>query len=246
MTAAERKEIASLASPKGRKALGCFMAEGVRCVGELLKELSPKRIYCTADLVEQYGSVAEAVTRADIERISAQQTPQPVVGVFAIPAEAEFVPREGEICLALDAVQDPGNLGTIIRLADWFGVSQLLLGAGCADPWQPKVVQATMGALGRVKVSRTPNLAATLEASPLPVYGTFLDGQNLYQTHIQPSQGAIIVMGNEGNGISAAVEAVCTKRLLIPGADHVESLNVAMAAAITVSEFFRLKNYGQK
>ncbi len=243
MTAAQRKEIASLASPKGRKALGCFMAEGVRCVGELLKVLTPTRIYCTADLLSLYGPEAEEVTRADIERISAQQTPQPVVGVFPIPAEPIFAPQAGEICLALDAVQDPGNLGTIIRLADWFGVSQLLLGPGCADPWQPKVVQATMGALGRVKVCRTADLAATLATSPLPVYGTFLNGSNLYQASIRPAQGAIIVMGNEGNGISAPVEAVCTHRLLIPGADHVESLNVAMAAAITVSEFFRLKNY---
>ena len=146
--------------------------------------------------------------------------------------------------IALDGVQDPGNLGTIIRLADWFGITDILAGAGTADPFAPKVVQATMGALGRVRVHRVADLAETLrQHSDRPIIGTFLDGTNLYQTDVRLSPAPIIVMGNEGNGISREVAEVCSCRLRIPsfppGRPTVESLNVAMASGIIISELSR-------
>ena len=146
--------------------------------------------------------------------------------------------------VALDGVQDPGNLGTIIRTCDWFGVHRLVCSKDTADCYNPKVVQATMGALARVRVEYV-NLPAWLRQQHVPVYGTLLDGLNLYdQAAIPARQEGIIVMGNEGNGISEAVRPLITHPLYIPSAepDRVESLNVAIATAVTLAEFRRPNN----
>lgn len=146
--------------------------------------------------------------------------------------------------LALDSVQNPGNLGTIIRLADWFGITRILASRGTADVFNPKVVQATMGALVRVSVTYVDNLAATLKGCGVPVLGTFLNGRNLYEAKdITLTPRPIVVMGNEGAGISPEVEATITDRILIPsfppGRSTSESLNVAMATGIIISELTR-------
>ncbi|MBD5352580.1 MAG: RNA methyltransferase [Bacteroides sp.] len=240
----KRKEIRSLASAKGRNQLGVFIAEGTRCVIECLPLFSLRELYATSAWAEAHPEIqASIIEKSELERLSLQQSPQGVIAIFEIPEAGEYRPGES-MTIALDAVQDPGNLGTIIRLADWFGITDILAGAGTADPFAPKVVQATMGALGRVRVHRVPDLAAELRRlAPRPVIGTFLDGADLYQTEIALSPAPVIVMGNEGNGISPDVAAACSCRLKIPsfppGRQTVESLNVAMASGIIISELSR-------
>lgn len=250
MSAEVRKMVQSLASAKGRRAAGAFLAEGTRCVADSLPHFELRGLFCTAAWAAAHPALAVQATivdRREIERMSQQQTPQPVLAVFKLP-ETEPYEYDGKMALALDAVQDPGNLGTIIRLADWFGIGDILAGPGTADAFQPKVVQATMGALARVKVHRVDDLACTLKATGAPVVGTFLDGDDLYSTPLSLSPRPVVVMGNEGNGISAAVEAAVSRRLKIPsfppGRQTSESLNVAMATGIIISEFSR-RIYGQ-
>lgn len=245
MTNAERKIIQSLASAKGRRSEGAFLAEGTRCVVDSLPHFDLRRLYCTAAWADEHPAEAvhaEIVDRREIERISCQQSPQPVVAVFSIPEIPPYV-YDGRMALALDAVQDPGNLGTIIRLADWFGIADILAGPGTADAFQPKVVQATMGALARVRVHKVDNLADALRATAAPVFGTFLDGDNLYTADIALTPRPIVVMGNEGNGISPEVAAAVTCRLKIPsyppGRPTSESLNVATATSIIISDLSR-------
>lgn len=242
---AGRKLIQSLASVKGRREAGAFLAEGTRCVVDSLPHFGLRALYCTAAWAGEHpAEAAEAsiVERREIERMSLQRSPQPVLAVFDLPEIPSYA-YTGEMALALDAVQDPGNLGTIIRLADWFGIRDILAGPGTADAFQPKVVQATMGALARVRVHRVDNLAAALRESGAPVAGTFLDGDDLYAAELNLERLPIVVMGNEGNGISAEVEAEVDCRLKIPsfppGRPTSESLNVAMATGIIVSELLR-------
>ncbi|MDE6513409.1 MAG: RNA methyltransferase [Muribaculaceae bacterium] len=238
------KFVKSLTTPRGRRESGCFLAEGARCVLDSLPHFRVRELFCTAAFAADHPELrgATVVERKMIERMSQQQSPQPVLAVFELP-ETEPFAYQGRLTLALDAVQDPGNLGTIIRLADWFGITDILAGTGTADAFQPKVVQATMGALARVRVHRVADLAETLSRSGAPVVGTFLDGTDLYRTPLSLSPQPIVVMGNEGNGISPAVEAVVSERLKIPsfppGRQTSESLNVAMATGIIISEFSR-------
>lgn len=242
------KFVKSLATARGRREAGCFLAEGARCVIDSLPHFRLRELFCTAGFATEHPELKEAiiVDRRTIERMSQQQTPQPVLGVFDLPQHKPYN-YSGQLTLALDAVQDPGNLGTIIRLADWFGITDILAGPGTADAFQPKVVQATMGALARVAVHRVDNLAQTLIDSGAPVFGTFLDGRDLYSTPIELTPLPIVVMGNEGNGISAEVEKTVSQRLKIPsfppGRQTSESLNVAMATGIIISELSR-KIYG--
>lgn len=238
------KFVKSLSTPKGRREAGCFLAEGARCVLDSLPYFKVRELFCTAAFAADHPELngTTVVERKLIERMSQQQSPQPVLAVFELP-EIEPFAYSGRMALALDAVQDPGNLGTIIRLADWFGITDILAGPGTADAFQPKVVQATMGALARVRVHREADLALALSRSGAPVVGTFLDGVDLYRTPLSLSPQPIVVMGNEGNGISPRVEAVVSARLKIPsfppGRQTSESLNVAMATGIIISEFSR-------
>ena len=148
--------------------------------------------------------------------------------------------KQGRLYLALDGVQDPGNLGTIIRIADWFGINTIYCSTDTADVWNPKVVQATMGSIARVSLYYT-DLPQMLKSAEVPVYGTLLDGENIYSQSL--SSDGVIVMGNEGNGLSAPVRELVDRKLLIPSfnssPDMAESLNVAIATAITCSEFRR-------
>lgn len=245
MTAAEIKKVASLALAKGRREVGAFLAEGTRCVVDSLPHFTLRALYCTAAWADEHpleATQAQIVDRRDIERMSQQQSPQPVLAVFDIPEIQHYV-YDGEMALALDAVQDPGNLGTIIRLADWFGIRDILAGSGTADAFQPKVVQATMGALARVRVHKVGDLSDALRQTGAPIIGTFLDGDNLYESDVKMTPRPIVVMGNEGNGISPEVEGVVSCRLKIPsfppGRQTSESLNVAMATGIIISELSR-------
>ena len=243
------KLIRQLEQKKFRRRDGLFVAEGPKVVGDLLRAgFQPTAVYAT----EEWGG-AEAVFSAgdsnvsdsimlvsddELRKLSFLQHPQQVLALFPIPESTREVSVHG-LCLALDGVQDPGNLGTIIRIADWFGISTIFCSEGTADAWNPKVVQATMGSIARVNIIYT-NLARLIDSAQVPVYGTVLDGEDIY-TQPLSSEG-LIVMGNEGNGISPDIRSRITHRLLIPTfhtGDTAESLNVAIATAITCSEFRR-------
>jgi TrmH family RNA methyltransferase len=182
------------------------------------------------------------VTQDELSRASLLKTPQDVLAVFGqpqYPMEPEII--SNSLCLALDDVQDPGNLGTIIRVADWFGIEHIFCSQGTVDVYNPKTVQATMGALARVKLHycNLPSLIASL--NDVPVYGTFLDGKDMYKE--TSSTNGLIVMGNEGNGIGQEVASLINRKLYIPNyppqRETTESLNVAMATGIICAEFRR-------
>ena len=231
----QQKLIRSLEQKKYRRRERLFVAEGPKVVGDLIKAgYRPQTLFSTT---EQTG--AQLVTDDELRRISFLQHPQQTLALFPLPKPAAEQPRQGRLYLALDGVQDPGNLGTIIRLADWFGIDTIYCSEDTADAWAPKVVQATMGSIARVKIVYT-DLRTLLDNTTMPVYGTLLDGNDVYREALTAE--GIIVMGNEGNGISADIRQRVTRRLLIPSfhkGDTAESLNVAIATAITCSEFRR-------
>jgi len=233
------KTITGLQQKKFRKHDKLFFAEGIKVVQELLNSNFELHHLYTTDVFFR-GIAADKVTLIttdELKKISALTTPQACLALFTIPDEKP-VPDTGLI-VALDDVRDPGNLGTIIRLCDWFGISHLVCSQQCVDSYNPKVVQATMGSLARVNVVYT-DLQQYLAKTKLPVYGTFMDGSNIYKEAMP--QNGIIVMGNEANGISAEIGALATQRIAIPrfgNLQQTESLNVATAAAIILSEFRR-------
>ena len=233
------KLVRSLELKKNRRREGLFVAEGPKVVGDLLRAgFIPHSIFST---VEREG--AQLVTEEELRRLSFLQHPQEVLAVLEIPSDATSAisHQSSKLALALDGVQDPGNVGTIVRIADWFGIDTIYCSPDTADVYGPKVVQATMGSLAHVHIIYT-DLVELLSHADVPVYGTLLDGRNIYEEKL--SQEGIIVMGNEGNGISEPVRQLITKRLLIPnyhqsGDETAESLNVAIATAITCAEFRR-------
>ena len=248
LSKAKLKLIRSLELKKNRQSEGLFVAEGPKVIGDLLPYYRPRFIVATQAWVGHGSFPAHTeiieVTEEELSKASFLKTPQEVLAVFQLPdvRSTVFSSASSGLTLVLDDVQDPGNLGTIIRTADWFGIRQLICSQGTADAFSPKVVQATMGSIARVKVFYTdlPSFLAELPKGT-PVYGTFLEGANIYQHPL--SQNGLIVMGNEGNGISPAVSRFVTEKLFIPPypADAItgESLNVAIATAITCAEFRR-------
>lgn len=240
------KFIQSLEQKKFRKESGCFLAEGNKWVEDTLSSFQCETLLATAEWLAAHpvvsaGEVLE-VTREELKKASLLKTPQEVIAIYKIP---EYRPEPDllrtQLVLALDTVQDPGNLGTIVRLADWYGIEHVICSPECADVYNPKVVQATMGALARVKVY-SQDLAEFLASfSEMPIYGTFLNGKNLYDQEL--SKSGILIMGSEGNGISPSLEKYINKRLYIPNypsdRSTTESLNVAVATAIVCAEFRR-------
>ena len=245
------KYIRQLEQKKFRKRENCFVAEGPKVVGDLLRRYQPIAIFATDEWNHGDCSV-NRITDDELRRISFLQHPQQVLALFSIPEHISHLlsltsylsPLTSHLSLALDSVQDPGNLGTIIRIADWFGIDTIYCSEDTADAYNPKVVQATMGSLAHVHILYC-DLLQLFDTLPsdFPIYGTLLDGDDIYQQPL--SDRGIIVMGNEGNGISEAVRQRITHRLLIPNfhqGESAESLNVAIATAITCSEFRRRSN----
>lgn len=233
------KIITGLQQKKYRNQHKMFFAEGVKVVQELLESnFELQQIYTVEDIFNrEYADKVTIITEPELKKISALTTPNVCLALFKIQQPAA-VKNEGLI-MALDDVRDPGNLGTIIRLCDWFGITQLVCSKQCADVYSPKVVQATMGSLTRVNILYT-DLQEYLLKTDLPVFGTFMDGDNIYAETL-PEEG-IIVMGNEANGISADTEKYVSNKIAIPrfgNLQKTESLNVATAAAIVLSEFRR-------
>lgn len=248
LTNSLRKKIRSLAEAKYRREYGLFVAEGSKCVADTVGAFSCETLLATASWIDANDAIVNAVgrdcliqaPRAELGRISSLRTPPEVIAVYRIPdAALDTRAAASQLVVALDRVQDPGNLGTIIRACDWFGVTTIIASDDSADLWNPKTVQATMGAIARVRVHYG-DLAVMISAiAPAAVYGTFLDGENIYDTALGAT--GVIVMGNEGRGISDAIASMVDRRLLIPSfppsRPTSESLNVATATAITLSEF---------
>ena len=254
LSKAQIKWVRSLQQKKNRDAEGVFVAEGEKCINELRNAFELVLL-----------ATPDNATSTEIEQMSSLRTPQGVIGVFkrrgerleargerqSAPQKSADFPgtpqaRGERLVLALDGVQDPGNLGTIIRTCDWFGIHDILCSHDTADCYNPKVVQATMGALARVRVHYVdlPIVLAELRGQGLPLYGTLLDGKNMYDTNaIADRQKGVIVMGNEGKGISPEVRQLISHPLFIPSypADMPtsESLNVSIATAIVLAEFRR-------
>ena len=233
------KRITSLLQKKYRKQEQLFFVEGVKGVQELLdSNFELFELFTTnTELFSVDKSKVYAITESELQKISALTTPNTCLALFKIPAAVSF--EEKGLLVALDDLRDPGNLGTIIRLCDWFGIKTLFCSEESVDVYNPKVVQATMGSISRVNVVYG-NLEKFLSETKLPVFGTFMDGKNIYKETL-PNDG-IIVMGNEANGISKAIENLVSERIAIPrfgDLQATESLNVATATAIILSEFKR-------
>ena len=243
------KWVHSLEMKKNRKREHLFVAEGPKVVGDLLAHYRPRAVFATAEWNGRASLPSyvtpETVSDDELRRLSFLQHPQQVIAVLEMDDDVSISVSPERLSLVLDGVQDPGNLGTIIRIADWFGIDNIVCSPDTADAYNPKVVQATMGSLARVNVSYTPLLPfLTSLPADMPIYGTLLDGSDIYASEL--SSRGIIIMGNEGNGISQEVRALVSKPLLIPnfrqGGDCAESLNVAVATAITCAEFCRRLN----
>ena len=233
------KLITSLQQKKYRKQEQLFFAEGVKVVQELLhSNFELQDLFTTKqDFLTVPKNKVHAISEVELKKISVLTTPNTCLAVFKIPKAKEMV--EKGLIVALDDVRDPGNLGTIIRLCDWFGIETLFCSEESVDIYNPKVVQATMGSISRVNVVYG-NLETFLSQTKLPIFGTFMDGNNIYQEEL-PKEG-IIIMGNEANGISTSVEKLVSDRIAIPRFGNLqvtESLNVATATAIILSEFKR-------
>lgn len=230
ITNAAIKEIRSLREKKFRDELSLFVVEGEKLVREALTS--------GFEVVQVWRT--DEIGEAAMSRISMLSTPSPVLAVVRKPADGSPVISEG-LYLALDSVRDPGNMGTIIRLAEWFGVSTVFVSADCVEIWNPKVIQASMGSIFRVKVvtADIPGVCRMFKEKGKKVYGTFLDGTDMYGMELD--RNALIVMGNESNGVSSEVAAEVSGRLFIPsyGNSRAESLNVAVATAVTLAEFRR-------
>ena len=241
------KYIHSLELKKIRKEERVFLAEGPKLVGDLLGHFPCRFLAATPSWFQEHPGIDAnelvEVSQEDLSRASLLKTPQQVLAIFEQPQytlDPEAV--RSSLCLALDDVQDPGNLGTIIRLADWFGIEHIICSQNTVDVYNPKTIQATMGGIARVKVHYTslPDFIRSL-GEDIPVFGTFLNGKNMYEQPL--TANGLIVMGNEGNGIGKEVATLINRKLYIPnypaGQETSESLNVAIATAVICAEFRR-------
>ena len=239
LSKAKIKLINQLAQKKYRQQTGLFIAEGHKTVGDMMDYFTSEYLYYTSDY--KGSTVANEsceVAYDELKKISRLETPQNVLAVFRMPVYEGVSINPDELTLALDGIQDAGNMGTIIRIADWFGINNIFASKNTVDVFNPKVVQATMGALSRVRVHYV-DLPLELSKVESPIYVTALDGENINKSSL--TKNGVIVMGNEGNGVSKEVMSIANKKLLIPSyppeRPTSESLNVSVATAIVVSMF---------
>lgn len=238
VTKSELKYIQSLSDKKVRLETGCFIAEGVKLVGEMIAEGYPLKAVYALDSWESPDASIEVnrVEVFELEKMSLLQTPNQVLAVALVPQKIKEIDVAGQLTIVLDGIQDPGNLGTIIRTADWFGIQQIVASEDTVDVYNPKVIGATMGSFMRVQVSYK-NLAAWLPTIKLPVYGALLEGENIFTTKA-PKQG-LLVIGSEGKGIRENITDFITHPVTIPKTGGAESLNAGIAAGIIVAQLTR-------
>jgi TrmH family RNA methyltransferase len=238
MTKAEIKQLKQLQQKKYRKQQQAFVVEGWKSIREFINSgFEFFKIYAvTPDETLPETLPVEFITDKQLQQISFLQHPKDALAIFKMKPDNDMI-QEGLI-LALDDLQDPGNLGTIIRTADWFGFRQIICSMDTVDCYNPKVVQATMGSLANVKIIYT-DLQRFLKDTKLPIFGTFLEGKNIYKINL-PNQ-AIVVIGNEGNGIKPQTSSLIQHKITIPKHPEAlaESLNASVAAAVVMNEFFR-------
>lgn len=228
------KHVVRLKQKKYRTRYGLFVAEGKKLVLELLQAgIQPYQLFVDDFQNGTDFQIAEVVSPAELKQMSSLTTPNGILGVFYIPQAKTSVPTDWVV--ALEAIRDPGNLGTIIRLCDWFGIAQLICSKDTVDCYNPKVLQATMGSIARVTIAYV-DLYSYVKEAKVPVYGACVAGKSVYDAALP--QSGILVMGNEAEGISEAIKACVTQRIAIPqfGGNTAESLNVATATAILLSE----------
>lgn len=233
ITKNEIKLIKSLGQKKARQQEQLFLVEGIKGIREFLD--SEFELYQLFAIEAIFDAETRLISKKDLQRISTLKTANTALAIFKIPKQEPII--DASLVLALDDVRDPGNLGTIIRLCDWFGIEQLVCSLETVDCYNPKVVQATMGSLTRVHISYT-NLEDYIRSSNLETFGTFMDGISVYNGSL-PKKG-IIIMGNEANGISPEIENLISSKIGIPRFGNLkatESLNVATATAIVLSAF---------
>ncbi|MEZ0454383.1 TrmH family RNA methyltransferase [Sphingobacterium thalpophilum] len=238
--------ITSLQNKKYRKQHGLFIVEGIKSVAEFVSSsYQVESIFYTGDANTKVGKISHniksyALTEAEFQKISTLKSPQGILALVKLPAaqRLDTVDLKNSFTIVLDDVQDPGNLGTIIRTAEWFGISHIICSVGTVDAYNPKVVQATMGSLARIQIHYT-DIQKLIAETQLPVYGALLRGQSIYQ--MDWGNEGLIVMGNEGNGISAAIENLVDHAVTIPRIGQAESLNVAVATTVFCSEIARQK-----
>lgn len=239
--------IKSLHQKKYRKEHGLFIVEGIKSIKEFFQ--SSYQIHTIFYNSEHYNLLPKLpaninlfeVKNAELDKISTLQTPQGFLALVHIPKNRELAltALKNQFTLVLDGVQDPGNMGTIIRTADWFGFKNIICSADCVEVFNPKTVQATMGSLARVNIYEA-DLPALLAENTIPVFGALLDGESIYKT--QWGAEGLVILGNEGKGISAEVIKKINKPVTIPRIGEAESLNVAVSAAIFCAELVRVRN----
>lgn len=245
LTNNDTKLINSLVKKKFRQKYNKFVVEGVKNIKEVLNSsIYVEKIYSIDDTFNDFPSKNILITERELKKISQLVTPNTALAVCEIPQEKNI--QKNGFIIALDDIRDPGNLGTIIRMADWFGIQQIVCSKETVDLYNPKVIQSTMGSFIRVQINYT-DLEEFFETYSHPILGTFMDGENLYKTKLP--EKAVLLMGNEANGISEKLESFVTQRLSIPRMgklQQTESLNVAMATSIILGErastMFRLNS----
>lgn len=238
VTKSELKYIQSLSDKKVRLENGCFIAEGVKLVGEMIAAGYPLKAVYALDSWESPDASIE-VTRIEafeLEKMSLLQTPNQVLAVAMMSQNTNPIELAGQLTIVLDGIQDPGNLGTIIRTADWFGIPQIVASEDTVDVYNPKVIGASMGSFMRVQVHYK-NLAAWMPTVKLPVYGALLEGENIFTT--KAPNGGLLVIGSEGKGIRENVIDFVTHPVTIPKTGGAESLNAGIAAGIIVAQLTR-------
>ncbi|HTD42016.1 MAG TPA: RNA methyltransferase [Mucilaginibacter sp.] len=237
----------SLQHKKFRREHGLFIVEGHKSINEFLDSAYPvEAIYHTSAFDSKVLKLSQKINLCeisvtDLEKISSLKTPQDVLALIKIPKwpDLQHEQLKGKFSLVLDGIQDPGNLGTIIRIADWFGINHIICSDDTVDAYNPKVVQACMGSLARVNVHYTP-LAEFLIKIKLPIFGALLDGESIYNADF--GKEGLIIMGNEGNGLRPEIQKLVSKSITIPRIGKAESLNVAIATALFCSEITRFSN----
>jgi TrmH family RNA methyltransferase len=238
VTKSELKYIQSLSDKKVRLETGCFIAEGVKLVGEMIAAGYPLKAVYALDSWESPDTSIE-VTRIEafeLEKMSMLQTPNQVLAVAMMPQQIKALDLTGQLTLVLDGIQDPGNMGTIIRTADWFGIRQIVASEDTADVYNPKVIGATMGSFMRVSVTYK-HLADWMPTVKLPVYGALLAGENIFTT--KAPNGGLLVIGSEGKGIRENILDQITHPVTIPKIGGAESLNAGVAAGIIIAQLTR-------